>query len=239
VSAGAGAAERASERASERLSARAYRLLLRAYPADFRAAYGREMALAFRDQLRDQVRDRRRAGGADALGFWAATLWDVARSAPALRLDAARARWRARRHGPPAGGPHLRRDGGAMRARRAVAALAVLGGLFQLANTGAEAWAGYAGPAGGWRSAMALAFLMGALLLAAGAALLRRGPGAARLARGAALACLALVAGLQVVLPFMSIFARLLGVGLPVALLLVTRRPRGGPGRDPSVPAVA
>ena len=32
---------------------RAYRLLMRAYPADFRAQFEREMTLLFRDQLRD------------------------------------------------------------------------------------------------------------------------------------------------------------------------------------------
>ena len=32
---------------------RIYRLLLRAYPADFRAQYGREMVLLFRDQCQE------------------------------------------------------------------------------------------------------------------------------------------------------------------------------------------
>ena len=63
---------------------RIYRLLLRAYPADFRAQYGREMVLLFRDQC--QENDVR------TLGFWAAVICDVARSAPALHAEA----WRAR-----------------------------------------------------------------------------------------------------------------------------------------------
>src|SRR5436309_12214321 len=59
---------------------RIYRLLLRAYPPDFRAEYGREMVLLFRDQCRESdVRTIR---------FWAAVIWDVARSAPALRAEA-------------------------------------------------------------------------------------------------------------------------------------------------------
>src|SRR5207244_9049559 len=62
---------------------RIYRLLLRAYPPDFRAEYGREMVLLFRDQCRESdVRTVR---------FWAMVLSDVARSAPALRAAA----WRA------------------------------------------------------------------------------------------------------------------------------------------------
>src|SRR2546427_9561950 len=62
---------------------RIYRLLLRAYPPDFRAEYGRETVLLFRDQCRESdVRTVR---------FWAMVLSDVARSAPALRAAA----WRA------------------------------------------------------------------------------------------------------------------------------------------------
>lgn len=208
----------------------AYRLLMVAYPPDFRAAYGREMAQLFRDQRRVAGLSRR-----PALGFWAAVVWDVARSAPALRLDALRAWWRARHPGSrTGGGPNLQSDGGTMLARRTVAALATLGGLFELANTGAEVWAGYAGVMLGWAVAMVLSVVMGALLLASGVALLRGGTGGARVARGTALACLALVIGLQLTWPFMSIFSRLLGVVLPLALLVVLRR-----GRGPSAPAVA
>ena len=63
---------------------RAYALLLRAYPPQFRAAYEREMALCFRDLVRD--------AGAPGMGFWMMIVADVARSAPALRFDALRAR---------------------------------------------------------------------------------------------------------------------------------------------------
>ena len=59
---------------------RIYRLLLRAYPPDFRAEYEREMVLLFRDQCQES--DVR------TLGFWAAVICDVARSAPALRAAA-------------------------------------------------------------------------------------------------------------------------------------------------------
>src|SRR5207247_831820 len=59
---------------------RIYRRLLRAYPPDFRAEYGREMVLLFRDQCQES--DVR------TVGFWAAVICDVARSAPALRAEA-------------------------------------------------------------------------------------------------------------------------------------------------------
>src|SRR5204863_330196 len=61
---------------------RIYRLLLRAYPPDFRGQYEREMVLLFRDQCRES--DVR------TVGFWAAVIVDVARSAPALRMEACR-----------------------------------------------------------------------------------------------------------------------------------------------------
>ena len=219
-----------------------YQLLLTAYPPAFRAAYGREMTQLFRDQRRAAAR-----GGRPALGLWAAVVWDVARSAPTLRLDTLHAWWSARRrdlrrdlrrdrgHGPQAGSRypnHPPLEGGTMQTRRTVAGLAVFGGLYELANTGAEVRAGYQGPTGGWALAVAFSFVVGALLLAAGVALLRRGPAATRLARGAAFGCLVLVVGLQVVFPFMSVFARLLGIAVPVALLLAARR-------GPPAPAVA
>src|SRR5258707_7058760 len=59
-----------------------YRLLLRAYPPAFRAEYGREMVLVFRDQCRE--------GDVGPLGFWVRVFWDVVRSAPALRAEATR-----------------------------------------------------------------------------------------------------------------------------------------------------
>ena len=61
---------------------RIYRMLLRAYPRAFRAEYGREMVLVFRDQCRDS--DVR------TLGFWMRVFWDIVRSAPTLRAEATR-----------------------------------------------------------------------------------------------------------------------------------------------------
>lgn len=208
---------------------RTYRMLLRAYPPAFRRAYGRDMAQLFRDQLHDA-----RQPGAR---FWTAVLWDVARSAPALRLAALREhRRRAWTPGPRGGGPHHQPEDGTMSAKRTVAMLAVLGGAFEVVNAGADVWAGGSAPrGGGWMLAVALAALAGVLLAAGGVGLLRRDPGGARLARGGALACLALVVTLQLTFPFLSIFSRLLGIGLPLALLLVARRPSG----DTSMPSAA
>jgi hypothetical protein len=210
---------------------RVYALLLRAYPAAFRAAYGREMRQLFRDQLKHQ-RSRARTG----IGFWTALLWDVARSAPALRLDALRARFRGWLDGREHGGAHLHWKRGTMGSRRPVAILALLGGAFEILNAGADVRAGWGTYRGsGWVVALMLSVAMGALLAAAGVALLRPRSGTTRWVRGGAVASLALAVGIQLVFPYMSIFSRLLAVGIPLALLFVARRPT----RGPSVPSVA
>lgn len=62
-------------------SARLYRLLLAAYPAEFRREYGREMALVFDDRCRE------RAGGRAAFaGFWVEALADLLRAAARERV---------------------------------------------------------------------------------------------------------------------------------------------------------
>ena len=70
---------------STRRAERAYALLLRAYPAEFRVAYGREMMLAFRDLARD--------AGTTGFSFWIRIVTDVVRTAPSLRAELARQRW--------------------------------------------------------------------------------------------------------------------------------------------------
>lgn len=222
---------------SDDLALAAYRLLLRAYPPAFRAAFEREMLQLFRDLRRDAG-----AESPSRAGFWAAVVWDVARSAPALRLDALSARWRAgwraprqprqMRHGPLDGGPHSHLSGGTM--RTAIATLAMLSGAFEIVNALVDVKGHGAAPAdAGWVAAVALSIVMGLLLFAAGGALLRGGRKGARAARVAALATLALVVALQLTFPFMSIFSRLLGLVVPIMLLVFTR------SRGPSVPAVA
>jgi hypothetical protein len=194
---------------------RAYRLMLRAYPPGFRAAYGREMVLVFRD--------RRREASARGMRFWWEMIWDVARSAPALRLDAFRMRW----EGDIQTGEEK---------MRTMAILAVLIGVAEAANALVEGRAGGIANGGFWLAGVSLTIVAGALLLAAGILMLRRAPGAVRWAQAAAIICLTVVVLIRLVQPWMSIFATLLGIAFPIALLLFlwwTRR------RGPSAPSMA
>jgi len=185
---------------------RIYRLLLRAYPPDFRAEYGREMVLLFRDQCRES--DVR------TVGFWAAVIWDVARSAPALRAEA----WRT------PGRKNTRTMGVIM---KLAAMLTVLVGVFGILNAMVEWGAGLTGTMGGMHAlALVLGVCASALLLAAGAAILRatgRGRQAARLAL---VASLVLIVAARLLHPWMSPFSQLVGIGLPAAFLIALYWPR-------------
>src|SRR6267143_1485066 len=172
-----------------------YRLLLRAYPPDFRAEYGREMMLLFRDQCRES--DVR------TVGFWARVLWDVVRSAPALRAEATRT---------------------VEVIMKLAAMLTVLLGVFGIVNAVVEWVAGSKGAIDGrYVLAVVLAVCASVLLLGAGAAILLRRPQAARLAL---LASLVLFIVARLLFPWMSIFAQLVGFGLPVALVIALYWPR-------------
>ena len=178
---------------------RIYRLLLRAYPPDFRAEYGREMVLLFRDQCRES--DVR------SLGFWARILGDVARSAPSLRAEA----WRE----------NIRTMEVIM---KLTSILTVLLGGFGIVNAVAEWTAGSKGAIdGGYLLAVALGVFASVLLLGAGVAILVQRPRPARLALFASLA--SMVAA-RLLFPWMSIFSQLVGFGLPVALLIALYWPR-------------
>ena len=185
---------------------RIYRLLLRAYPPDFRAEYGREMVLLFRDQCRES--DVR------TVGFWAAVICDVARSAPALRAEA----WRAR------GSEGTR----TMEVIMKVAAIVtVLVGVFGIVNAIVERGAALLGTIEG---AHALALVLGVfasvLVLAAGVAILSGTPRARQAAGLALFASLVSVVAARLLFPWMSIFSQLVGFGLPVALLITLYWPR-------------
>jgi len=173
---------------------RAYDLLLRAYPADFRAAYGREMTLVFRDLVRER--------GAATADLWLEILSDVARTAPTLYAESLRARWNQ----------NVRVEEGRM---KPMGILAVLIGLVQTAGAVVELTAPTTFPA----YTVLLAVAVGILLVVAGIALVRRSPRAAQLSTVAAVSWLALVAIVRVVHPWMSIFSMLLGVVFPIALL--------------------
>jgi hypothetical protein len=138
---------------------RIYRLLLRAYPPDFRAEYGREMELLFRDQCRES--DVR------SLGFWVRVFWDVVRSAPALRAEATRT---------------------VEVIMKLTAMLTVLLGMFGIINTAVEWVAGSKGATDGtYVLAVVLGVVASVLLLGAGVTILLGRQRAARLALFASL----------------------------------------------------
>jgi len=182
---------------------RIYRLLLRAYPPDFRAEYGREMMLLFRDQCRES--DMR------TVGFWARVLYDVARSAPVLRVQA----WHSR------GIENTRTVEVIM---KLAALLTVLLGVFGIVNAVVEWVAGSKGAIDGrYVLAVVLAVFASVLLLGAGAAILLRRPQPARVAL---LASVVLFVAARLLFPWMSYFSQLVGFGLPVALLVALYWPR-------------
>ena len=177
---------------------RIYRLLLRAYPAAFRAEYGREMVLLFRDQCRES--DVR------TLGFWVRVFWDVVRSAPALRAEATRT---------------------IEVIMKLAAVLTLLVGVFGVVNAVVEwvAW-GTGTIAGRHGLALVLGICASALLLAGGAAILRPTQRGLHAARYALLASLVLIVATRLLHPWMSVFSQLVGMGLPVAFLIALYWPR-------------
>ena len=190
---------------------RIYGLLLRAYPVQFRRRFGAEMLQLFRDQRSEQ----------ESLGpgFWLAVLGDVAGSAPAERLDA----WRTNTNGD------TQLEVGTM---KTMAILSILIGAFEAVNAGMEGYLGGVVNGGGVSLLAGVAGIVaGALVAAAGVALLRRSENAASFSRAAALACLVVFAILAATHGPMSIFSTLLGIVFPIALLVYLRlnNGRGGP----------
>jgi hypothetical protein len=163
------------------------------------------MTLAFRDLARDT--------GTTHPRFWIEIIADVARSAPAQHADARRARRNA----------DVRME---ERRMKPMGFLAVAIGLLQAVNAVVELTHGDAAELPGL--VVGLAIVVGLLLVAAGVALLRRTPRAAALAQLAAAAWLVLVVIVRVVHPWMSIFATLLAVVFPIALLVYVWTARSG-----------
>lgn len=181
----------------------AYRMLLRAYPAGFRATFGAEMIQAFRDLRREN-----RAGG---VRFWAPMIWDVARSAPAQRVAAMRESWNG----------NTQPEEGKM---KTMAILAVLIGALEAVNAMGEVWAGGIVNHGGYSLAIgSLGIATGLLLVAAAVSLLRRSAGAAAFAQGAAIACLTVFTLVAVLRPIFSVAATILGIAFPIAMLIYLR----------------
>jgi hypothetical protein len=186
---------------------RFYGMLLRAYPAGFRAQFGREMSQAFRD-----VRREHQPAG---VRFWMAIVWDVARSAPELRMQALR----------ETSGTDFTFKEGIM---KTMAILAILIGALEVVNSLSEAWAGGIVKGGGASLAGGtIAALAGALLVASAVALLRRTPRAVAFAQGAAISCLAVFVCIAVIRPMFSGIATLLGIGFPIAMLVFLFASRG------------
>ncbi len=180
---------------------RFYRLLLRAYPPDFRAEYGGEMVVLFRDQCRES--DVR------SLGFWARVLCDVARSAPALRVEA----WRENNRTMEV-------------IMKLAAILTGLLGAFGIANALVEWVAGSKGANDGtWVLAVVLGIFASALLLGAGVVILLQTRWGWQPARLALVASFVLFVAARLLFPWMSYFSQLVGFGLPVALLIAVYRP--------------
>lgn len=180
-----------------------YRVILQLYPRSFRDRFEPELIAVFRAH---------RSATTPSPAFWCSIMWDVARSAPALRLEEAWAVW----------GRQTFMEGAAM---LAMGMVAILMGGFEILGALGEWWiGGVVGHDGGALVGGAFGAVAGAILLAAGVALTRSDPGALRFARGAAITALVTFAVLSVVNPVLSIFARLVGVLVPIAVLFVTMR---------------
>ena len=185
---------------------RIYRLLLRAYPPAFRAEYGLEMVLLFRDQCRD--------GDVRTVGFWVRVLGDVARSAPALRLEA----WRGR------GNENTQTVEVIM---KIAGMLTVLLAGFGIVGAVGEWVAGTKGAmGGGYVLAVILGVFASVLLLGAGVAILLGERWGRQPVRLALFASLAMAVAARLLFPWMSIFSQLVGFGMPVALLIALYWPR-------------
>lgn len=185
---------------------RVFAVMLKAYPPEFRAAYDREMMVVFRDYHRER--------GANVVRFWSEIVWDVAKSAPALRLEVLRARTRHGQEG--------------VFGTIAMATLAILIGTLEVVNSGVEGWFGVIvnGDAISLLAAT-LGIIGGALLFTSGIALLRSSARAATLVRRTALGCFGVFVLTAIALPRLSIFATMLGTAFPIALLVFMRMSRG------------
>jgi len=179
---------------------RIYRLLLRAYPPGFRAEYGREMVLLFRDQCRDaDVR---------TLGFWLTVVCDVARSAPALRVEA----WRGRGSENTQTVEVIMKIAGMVTVLLAAFGIVGAVGEWVVASRGAMD--------GSYVLAVVLGVFASVLLLGAGVAILLGARLGRQPARLALVASLVSAVAARLLFPWMSIFSQLVGFGLPVALLI-------------------
>lgn len=189
---------------------RVYRLLLRAYPTSFRSEYGGEMMLLFRDEYRRK--------NAAPLGFWVAMVSDVARSATSMWVEVLFARVK----------DYTRIVEVIM---KLAGVLTVLLGVYGVVSALVEAVAGMRGtPGGAYILAVLLGVIAAALLLTAGASLLRSPVSGRHTTTIALLASLMIVLIARVLHPWMGMLALIVGIGSPILLLAALYWPnRRGP----------
>ena len=192
-----------------------YRLLLRAYPTSFRSEYGREMVLLFRDEYRGK--------SATDLGFWVTMVNDVARSAPSMWVEVLCARK-----------DYTRIVEVIM---KLAGVLTVLLGVYGVVSALAEAAAGMRGtPGGAYILAVLLGIIAAALLLTAGASLLRSPVSGRHTATITLLASLVIVLIARLLFPWMGMLSLIVGIGSPILLLAALHWPSR---RDPSTSQAA
>lgn len=184
---------------------RIYRVLLRAYPLEFRAEFEREMVLLFRDQCRER--------DVTSLRFWAAVISDVVGSALSQRLEA----W---------GFCGTENTQVIEVTMKLAAMLTVLLGVLGIGNAVVEGVAALQGTiAGGQAVSLVLGIVASAMLFVAGIAILRGMP-RRQVARLALVVSVVSIVAARLLHPWMSVAAQLVGIGLPVALLIALYWPR-------------
>ena len=194
---------------------RVYRMLLRVYPRSFRSEYGGEMMLLFRDEYRCR--------NSVALGFWITIVCDVARSATSMWLEELSARAKDYTQIVEV-------------IMKLAGILAVLLGVFGVVNAFAEAVPGMRGTLGAaYIVALVLGIIAAALLLTAGAALLRSPVSGRHTAIIASLASPVTVVIARLLSPWMSMLALVVGIGFPIVLFVVLWPNRSGPSASQAV----
>jgi hypothetical protein len=195
---------------------RFYRLLLRIYPESFRSEYGGEMLLLFRDEYR--------SGNAPAVGFWITIVCDVAHSATSMWLDALSARVK-----------NYTRIAEVI--MKLAGVLAGLLGAYGVVSALTEAVAGMRGTSSGaYVLAVVLGVIAAALLLTAGASLLRSPVSGRHTASITLLASLVMVLIARLFHPWMGVLALIVGIGSPILLLAAVHWPSGrGPSTSRAV----
>jgi len=195
---------------------RVYRVLLRLYPKSVQSEYGGEMLLLFRDEYRGR--------NALAVGFWITIVCDVAQSATSIWMEALSARVKN----------YTRIVEVIM---KLAGVLAVLLGAYGVVSALTEAVAGMRGTqSGAYTLAVVLGIIAAALLLAAGASLLRSPVSGRHAATITLLASLVMVLIARLLHPWMGFLALIVGVGSPILLLAAVNWPTGrGPSTSRAV----